>query len=265
MPGQLLVLFDIDGTMLLNDAYAHGRALVSAMRSVYAVDLPDDAVQRAQPWGKTDLQIARGVLRAAGLADDEINGRASAWVGAAAAAFVSEAAASAAQWRVRPGLPEALERLERAGMRLTVLTGNLRAIATVKLEGMGLATQLDLAIGAYGDDREERTSLVPIARERAGTAGRPWPRERAAVVGDAPGDIAAARADRVRSAIFTSSRFPEAALEGADAVIATTDELVATLEAWQSPGSLHSQSGVADLVPEDESKESEQGDSGERL
>jgi phosphoglycolate phosphatase len=235
VPGNLLALFDIDGTMLVNDAYAHGRAMVRAMRSVYAVDLPDDAVQRAQPWGKTDLQIARRALRAAGLTDHEINKGASAWVRAAGAAFVSEAGASAAEWRVRPGLAEAVERLKRAGMRLTVLTGNLQAIATVKLEHMGLATQFDLAIGAYGDDDEERTSLVPIARGRAGTMGHPWPRERAAVVGDTPGDIAAARTDRVRSVIFTSSRFPGAALDGADAVIATVDELVATLEAWQAP------------------------------
>jgi phosphoglycolate phosphatase len=236
LSAKLLVLFDVDGTILVDDAYAHGRAMVESMRWVYNVDLPDDAVQRAQPWGKTDLRIARDALRAAGLDDGEIRRGTSAWMRAASSAFVKQAAASAGKWRVRPGLAEALDELNRAGMRLTLLTGNLRPIAAVKLERMDLATHFDLTIGAYGDDDEERTRLVPIARERTGTARHPWPSRRTAVVGDTPGDIAAARSDGVRSAVFSSSRYPPAALDGADAVIADVDELVATLESWQGPG-----------------------------
>jgi phosphoglycolate phosphatase len=237
LSAKLLVLFDIDGTILVDDAYAHSRAMVESMRSVYNVDLPDDAVQRAQPWGKTDLRIARDALRAAGLDDLEISRGTSTWVRAASSAFVAQAAASAGKWRVRSGLAEALDELKRAGMRLTLLTGNLRLIAAIKLERMGLAAHFDLTIGAYGDDDEERTGLVPIARKRAGMARHPWPRTRTVVVGDTPGDITAAHADGVRSAVFSSSRYPRVALDEADAVIADVDELVATLESWQGAGS----------------------------
>jgi phosphoglycolate phosphatase len=233
---DLLILFDIDGTLLVDDRYAHGRAMVQAMRSTYRVELRDDAVQRTQPWGKTDVRIAREALHAAGLDDETIDAGLTAWMKAAGTAFRSEAAALASTWSVRPGLLPGLERLKRAGMRLTLLTGNLRAIATAKIERIGLAAEFDLAIGAYGDDAEERTKLVPIARTRAGNAARPWPRQRTVVVGDTPGDIATARADAVASAVFSSARYPEPALGGAGAVISDVDELVETLESWHLGG-----------------------------
>lgn len=229
----LLVLFDVDGTLLLDDRYTHGLAMVKAMRSTYRVELGDDAVQRTQPWGKTDVRIAREALHGAGLNDETIDARLTTWMEAASAAFRSEAEASASTWSVRPGLLPGLERLKATGMRLTLLTGNLRDIAVAKVVGMGLAAEFDLGVGAYGDDAEERTGLVPIARRRAGNGARPWPRQRTAVVGDTPSDIATARADGVASAIFSSARYPEAALGGASAVISDVDELVETLESWQ--------------------------------
>jgi phosphoglycolate phosphatase len=235
---NLLILFDIDGTLLVDDAYAHGRAMVQAMRAIYRVDLPDDAVERTRPWGKTDLRIAREALDAEGLDNEAIDAGRSAWIEAASAAFRSEAAASAGAWRMRPGVLPALERLTRGGMRLTVLTGNLRAIAAAKVVHMGLAAEFDLTIGAYGDDAEDRSRLVPIARQRAGTAAHPWPREHTAVVGDTPGDIAAARTDGVASLLFSSARYPELALGGAGAVVSNVDELANTLEAWQLRGGL---------------------------
>ncbi len=234
VPPKALILFDLDGTMLIDDAYAHGRAMVSAMRSVYGVTLADDAVARSQPWGKTDPQIAREVLRDAGLDDRRIDRGLSAWADAAVAAFRSQLGTSGPKWEVRPGLAPALERLELAGMRLTLLTGNLRPIAAAKVERMGLAARFDLAIGAYGDDEEDRTKLVPLARRRAGSERDPWPRERTAIVGDTPGDVAAARADRAHSVIFASSRYPPSSLLGADAVITDTEALAQTLEAWQA-------------------------------
>jgi phosphoglycolate phosphatase-like HAD superfamily hydrolase len=236
MSGPLLILFDIDGTLLIDDAYAHGRAMIGAMRTVYRVDVPDDAVERARPWGKTDVRIAREALYATGLNDQRINERLTDWIEAAADAFLMEAAASSGAWRLRPGVLFALKQLEGAGMRLTLLTGNLRAIAAEKVERMGVATQFDLAIGAYGDDAEERTKLARIARRRAGTAARPWPRERTAVVGDTPGDIAAANADAVASVVFSSARYPQDALTTAEAIISDVEELVETLTAWQRNG-----------------------------
>lgn len=223
--------------MLLEDAGAHGRAIVSALRAVYGVELGDDAVQLIEPWGKTDLRIARDVLHRAGLEDAEIDRGLGAWLDAAGSAFPAEADSLAPRWRIRTGLLAALEQLRSRGMRLTVLTGNLRAIAAVKIARMGLGDHLDLAIGAYADDDEDRTRLVAVARKRAGTPGRAWPRRRTVVVGDTPRDLACARADGVPAVLFCSPRYPAEALGGADAVISEVGELVATLESWQAHGS----------------------------
>lgn len=228
----LLALFDIDGTMLLDDSYAHGRAMVEAMRSIYGVAMADDAVLRTQPWGKTDPQIAREALTMAGIGEDEIEQGRAAWIKEAGEVFVADR--TSRDWILRPGLATALDRLRTKGMRLGLLTGNLRRIAVTKIERLGLAGIFDLNVGAYGDDAEARTELVPIARGRAGSLRVPWPRERTVVIGDTPGDIATARADRVASVMLASQRYPRTALADADAVVSDVDELLTTLEAWSS-------------------------------
>ncbi len=174
----LLALVDIDGTLLLDDAYAHGRAMVEALRDVHAAELPDDVVMRVGPWGKTDTQIARKALRAAGVAETAIDARRDEWVARAAERFA--ALARAEDWTLRPGLAAGLERLADGGVVLAPLTGNLRAIAATKLELMGVAHLFALERGAYGDDAEQRALLPAVARGRAGD----WPRERAWIVGD---------------------------------------------------------------------------------
>jgi phosphoglycolate phosphatase len=228
----LLVLFDIDGTLLLDDGYAHGRAMVRAMREVWGVALPDDAVERVEPWGKTDLRIAREALVAAGVAPAAFDGGRDAWIGAASKAFEGEVEASADAWQIREGLSAGLDRLAERGMRLTLLTGNLKPIAAAKVRQMGLLPFLDLEIGAYGNDAEERADLVPIARRRARWGGAPWPRDRAVIVGDTPGDVAAAEAASVAALIFASDRFPAATLAGATLVVRDVPEMVRTLETW---------------------------------
>jgi phosphoglycolate phosphatase len=184
MSATLLVLFDIDGTLLLDDAYAHGRAMVRAMREVWDVDPPDDIVESVEPWGKTDLQIARAALATAGIDDAGFSERRAAWIEAASRAFEDEVKAGADQLRVRDGVAHGLARLVESGMRLGLVTGNLRPIAEAKVRQMGLLLRFDLAIGAYGDDAEDRADLVPLARERAGSPDHPWPRHAAVLVGE---------------------------------------------------------------------------------
>ena len=71
MTDPLLLLWDVDGTLLqYGGAREHAAALIQALREVYRVDLPDDAVQQVRPMGKTDRRIAREVLAAAGLEVD---------------------------------------------------------------------------------------------------------------------------------------------------------------------------------------------------
>src|SRR5215469_7502477 len=49
----------------------------------------------------------------------------------------------------------------------SLLTGNIRPLAEVKLGELPLAGHLDLDAGAYGDAHEVRAELVPVARRNA--------------------------------------------------------------------------------------------------
>jgi phosphoglycolate phosphatase-like HAD superfamily hydrolase len=103
----------------------------------------------------------------------------------------------------------------------SVLTGNVRTLAEVKLSAVGLRYPLDLCIGAYGDDHEVRTELVHLARRRASAVhGRPlsdFGGQATVVVGDTPLDIAAALAAGARAVGVATGRYPASALLGAGA------------------------------------------------
>ena len=66
---SLLLLWDIDGTLLLGAADLHRDALHHAIREVYGVEV---AGIKIQPAGRTDLEIARTLLVAAEVDDRRI-------------------------------------------------------------------------------------------------------------------------------------------------------------------------------------------------
>jgi phosphoglycolate phosphatase-like HAD superfamily hydrolase len=123
-----------------------------------------------------------------------------------------------------PGAREALDALAAVpGVVQSVLTGNVRQVAEAKLTPLGLASHLDLAVGAYGNEHEVRAELVPLARARAAAAYRAdFSGEATVLVGDTPLDVAAALAAGARAVGVATGQFAAAALEaaGADAVLA---------------------------------------------
>jgi phosphoglycolate phosphatase-like HAD superfamily hydrolase len=135
--------------------------------------------------GKTDLQIAREVLAAAGV--EAVPG--DEWV-----ARVWELYRQADLGRLRqgamPGARAALEWAAGNGHVNALLTGNIEPVAHHKLAAAGLGHWFRCGEGAFGSDAEDRRELVPVARERAGG----WPAERTVVIGDAPGDVECALA-----------------------------------------------------------------------
>jgi phosphoglycolate phosphatase-like HAD superfamily hydrolase len=222
--GPLLLLFDIDGTLLQSGgAREHAAALVQALREVYATALPDDAVQRVGPWGKTDRQIAREVLRDAGVADDEIDARREAWVERCWAIYRDADLARLAAGAM-PGAEEALARASERGHITALLTGNIEPIAHHKLAAAGLGRWFVRGQGAFGSDAEDRRELVAIARERAGG----WPAGRTVVIGDAPGDVACALAGGAH-AVGLLGHFGPEDLAGAHALIGELGGLEAAL------------------------------------
>jgi len=109
----------------------------------------------------------------------------------------------------------------------SVLTGNVRTLAEVKLSAVGLRYLLDLCIGAYGDDHEVRAELVHLARRRTSAVhGRPpsdFSGQATVVVGDTPLDIQAALAAGARAVGVATGRYPASALRDAGAHAVLSD------------------------------------------
>jgi phosphoglycolate phosphatase-like HAD superfamily hydrolase len=201
---------------------------MEAAATIHAIPPLEGSVEAA---GRTDGAIVRDLLALAGVGDEAADAR---W------AEVQEAAVAAYEHlcppdlseKVAPGIPELLEALagRPAEFRLSLVTGNLEAVARLKLERAGIGRHFAPGQGGFGSDDEAREALPPIARARA--ANPPWPRERTAVVGDTPRDIACARADGLRVAAVATGPFGREALAGADVVVDDARELLPVLERW---------------------------------
>jgi phosphoglycolate phosphatase-like HAD superfamily hydrolase len=119
----------------------------------------------------------------------------------------------------------------------SVLTGNIRSVAEVKLAALGLREWLDLCIGAYGDDHEDRTELVHVARRRAaavhGRSAAEFDGAATVVIGDTPLDIAAALGAGARAVGVATGSYSadDLAMAGADAVLPDLTDTAAVLRA----------------------------------
>jgi phosphoglycolate phosphatase-like HAD superfamily hydrolase len=220
----VLLLFDIDGTLLQGAASEHRDALRVAMRVVHGVEA---RVGTIAPAGRTDGEIVRAALLAAGVSAERIDDRASALRDACAQAF-SRMCPPDLSHAVVPGVPALLEWLSDR-CRLGLLTGNYEAVARLKLARAGIGRYFPPHQGAFGSDGEDRAALPAIARRRAGSPGRPYPREQSVVIGDTPRDIACARTDGLRCVAVTTGPFGSEELREADAVAGDVEALRAVL------------------------------------
>jgi phosphoglycolate phosphatase len=217
----VLVLFDIDGTLLLRSSAEHAAALREALASVYGVV----ATQRVPAAGRTDTAIARDLAALGGVGAERFEDGLERFKSATVARFEQLCPASLAD-RVAPGMRELLATLDvRADVCCSLVTGNYEAIARTKLARAGIGGYFPPGQGAFGSDAESREDLPSLARARA----RNHSREGAIVVGDTPLDVACARADGLRVLAVATGPHPASDLTGADAVAADGWELAALL------------------------------------
>jgi phosphoglycolate phosphatase len=222
----LLVLFDVDGTLFLTHDALSGQALRETLEAHFGVDLPEDAVERVPHPGQTSLKIARLVLHDAGL-DHALEADLRAWCPEFAARYLELLGhADTSTWEAAPGAAAALSRLQAAGLRLALWTGNSEPMARARMKLLGLDAYFPEGQGAFGCDSESRGELLDLARERAGG----WPAAETVAVGDTVRDVEAARATGIRSIAVRpegSEGFP-----GADAVCGGLAEVSSRLLAW---------------------------------
>jgi phosphoglycolate phosphatase len=125
----------------------------------------------------------------------------------------------ASRARVLPGAREALAALAaEPTVHQGVLTGNLRAVARIKLVALGLEQFLDLVTSSYGDDHADRAELVVIARERAAQQlDTQFRLDDTVLIGDTPRDVAAALTAGVQVIAVASGRSSVEDLQAAGA------------------------------------------------
>ena len=228
---RLLVLWDVDYTLIDSDGV--GRELY---QTVFGEMFGRDMPQPGSMAGRTDRAIVAEVLTLAGLDDPRQHVDAFHRLMAAHCAGLADRVAQ--RVRILPGAAEAmaaLARLDGRGVIQSLLTGNIRPLAEVKLGPLGLTQHLDLDAGAYGSTHEVRAELVHEARRNASRAYRAdFGGDATVIVGDTPLDVEAALATGARAVGVATGAFTvgELAAAGAHAVLpdlADTDLVVAAI------------------------------------
>jgi phosphoglycolate phosphatase len=239
---QLLVLFDIDGTLVLT-----GRAGVRGMNLAFArLHGRADALAGVTIAGRTDRAIVSDAMQGLGIEPTEpgIDALRQAYLEALRIEILRPAEGYPSL--VLPGVAELLDALSGApGVVTALLTGNFERGAAVKLAHFGLWDRFPF--GAFGDEHTDRRALLPLARQRAQEAGGPalLPRE-IVIVGDTPRDIDCAKAHGARAIGVATGPFSRASLAaaGADLAVDTLEpvdrimEWLTVDESAEEPGSV---------------------------
>jgi phosphoglycolate phosphatase len=199
---QHLVLFDIDGT-ILHSGGAGRDAMEYALATVFGT--AGDSSMRYD--GKTDKQIVRESMRAAGISDTEIDAHMEQVVSLYVATLPSRLGDPERHVGLYPGVAELIAAVHaRDDSVLGLLTGNVESGARLKLAAVGLDFE-QFRVNAFGSDNEMRGALPAIAHRRMQDAfGVTLGGRDVVVIGDTPADISCGRALGARAiAVATGS------------------------------------------------------------
>jgi phosphoglycolate phosphatase len=233
----LLVLWDVDYTLADTDGV--GRRLYQlAFAEMFGGRPLPPASSMA---GRTDRAIALEVLTLAAVKEPRVHvAEFEALLAKHAPTMIDAVRATG---RALPGAVAAIKALAEVSGRLVVqslLTGNVREMAEVKLAPLGLADLLDFEAGAYGSESEVRADLVDVARTRAQARyAADFSGPATVLVGDTPLDIgaavvSAARAVGVATGSFSMQQLADAGAAAVLADLTDTSQVVAAVVGSQA-------------------------------
>jgi phosphoglycolate phosphatase-like HAD superfamily hydrolase len=212
-------LFDIDGTLMLSPDRTHRYALHRALLDVYGVGTTIDGI----PYhGKTDPGILRAALERMNVPADVVDAK----MPEALEVVRRDAAEKADRFRpnVLPGIRELVTLLKDSGKLLGICSGNLEAVAWLKLKAAGLADFFEF--GCFADECELRVDVFRKGMQEV--ARRLGPAAKVCFIGDTPEDVRAAQGAgghiiAVGTGIF---KVEDLAAHGPDAAVISCAELL---------------------------------------
>ena len=219
-----IVLFDIDGTLLSGPPGQSGAGVFAMNAASIDVAGKPSGFVGADFAGRTDLQIARMLIEAAGATPASPKS-----IRALIDAYVHHLALFVRQHPYCPiGNPRAaVSALRERGALVGLGTGNVRSGAAIKLESAGIGDLFSPLEGGFGDDGETRAELLR-AGVRTMSADRGVP---VVIIGDTPRDVEGAKGI---GALCVGIPFGKNSADmlyaaGADFVIETIDDTLASV------------------------------------
>ena len=207
-----IVLFDLDGTIvdsgwIILASYRH------ATTTVLGRDYPDEVLLARVGAGDLEEQMREFDAERS----DEL-----------ARAYREFYAPLHSELQAFPGMLELLRRLDEEGRTLGIVSAKRHDIVQLALDALGFGDTLDIVVGSDEAPRgKPHPDQILLALNRLGADP-----DQTAYVGDAPFDVAAAKAAGVHAVgvtwggIHTRERMEG---EGPDAVVDTAEELYAAL------------------------------------
>jgi phosphoglycolate phosphatase-like HAD superfamily hydrolase len=221
---RILVLFDIDGTLL----HTLGAGIRGMNRAFGRLHGRSDALDGVPIAGRTDRSIVSDGFRRIGVEPDRerIDALRDVYIGELLDELMRITNTSAG---VLPGVEKMIDTFDEAGnTAMGLLTGNFETCAAIKLAHYGLGHRF--AFGGYGDDYLDRRDLLPMAIGRARDAGIDATASRIVVIGDTPLDVDCAHAHGALAVAVATGTYSARELEaaGADVVLDSLGEEAAT-------------------------------------
>ncbi|MEN8649080.1 haloacid dehalogenase-like hydrolase [Streptomyces sp. 21So2-11] len=183
----ILVLWDIDRTLL----YV-GDIDRQVYRETFAevVGRPADRLP-ARGTGVTMPLAIRGLLVDNGVPESDVPELLPLMVELLPKQLASHSEALRREGVLMPGAVTALRAVhDDPGLVPTVVTGNLKANALLKLDAFNLSRFVDTEIGGYASDNDHRPSLVAVAQKRAQIKhGTTFTRANTVIIGDSLEDV----------------------------------------------------------------------------
>ncbi|MEJ2412242.1 MAG: HAD family hydrolase [Anaerolineales bacterium] len=224
-----LVLFDLDGTLLTAGGMGR-RATRIALEAVFGNSGNLDVYY---PGGRTQEAIFLDTLLDAGFSREEFLASKTELYRIFLDEFQKSVEGTASRIQPLPGAVKLVQALnQEADVMLGVVTGNHRENASIKLSSAGFSAEW-FRVGAYGEETEVRSQLIPLAQMRAQErSGEDFSGDKTVVVGDTTRDVISARENGALSVAVTTGTDHRALLEssGPDHILDGLDDLQEVLE-----------------------------------